>query len=120
MKKVLLLVAVAAVAAVAVPGPQTASGTTQPTILITVRVTVSDTATTFSRYRARRGWGVHFDVRNTGKVPHRIDIAGLVTPVLKPGQKARVSASLEERGRFPYKVTLNARGAKHAGWFTVY
>jgi hypothetical protein len=115
-RKVIPLLAVAALAAALLPA---ASATTQPTITINIRISVTDTGITFSQYRARRGWGVHFLIRNTGKKPHRIDIGGIVSPIIQPGKRSRVSASLEERGRYPFRVTLNP-GPKAKGWFIVY
>jgi hypothetical protein len=114
---VLGLLFLLAVAASAVPS---ATATTRPINIINIRVNVTDFALSMTQYRARRGYGVHFIVTNRGKVPHKVDIGGLVTPVLAPGKRAKVSASLEERGRFPYKVTLNSAGVKHAGWFIVF
>jgi hypothetical protein len=116
MKRLLLLLAVAGVGASLLP---TASATTAPNIIINVRVSVTDSAIKFSPKRARRGWGAHFIVTNTGKRPHRVDIGGLVTPVIQPGNKRRVSASLEERGRYPYRVTLNGT-PRQRGFFIVY
>jgi hypothetical protein len=112
-----LLLSLAAVAAVSA---QSAAATTRPINILNVRVTVTDSALTMSHYRAHRGWGAHFIVTNRGRLPHRVDIGGLLTPVLAPGRRAKVSASLEERGRFPFKVTLNSAGRKHAGWFIVF
>jgi hypothetical protein len=119
--KALVIVAIAALAAggAAMAAP-TGSVTTAPVIIITVRVNVTDTAFTMTRYRARRGWGAHFVVTNAGKKPHRLDIGGLLTPVIAPGKRARVSAGLEERGRYAVKITVNNGGPKHSGWFTVY
>jgi Cupredoxin-like domain len=119
MKRFLLPLAVAAVAAVAASLLPSASATTAPTIIITVRVNVTDSAIRFSQLRVRRGWGVHFVVRNGGKRPHRVDIGGLVTPVIQPGKRGRVSASLEERGRYPFRVTLNGT-PRQKGFFIVY
>ena len=119
MTKLTFLLAAAALAISALPASAAAPTTTAPTIQINVTVRVSDNGVIFSRYRARRGWGVHFNVTNVGKKLHRVDIGGLVTPVIKPGGKARVSANLEERGKYPYKVTLNPAG-KSSGFFIVY
>jgi hypothetical protein len=117
LQLVLGLLFLLAVAAAAVPS---AGATTRPINVINVRVDVTDSTLTMTHYRARRGYGVHFIVTNRGKLPHRVDIGGLVTPLLRPGRRAKVSASLEERGRFPFKVTVNSAGAKHAGWFIVF
>jgi hypothetical protein len=48
-----------------------------------------------------------------------VDIGGLESPVLQPGGKGRVSASLDERGRYPYQV-VGTKVATQKGWFTVY
>ena len=118
MPKMILLVLAAAAAAVTVLPAATA--TTAPTINIDINVTVTDSAVKFARYRARRGWGVDFIVTNRGRKPHKLVIGGLPTPVLRPGKKAMVRAVMEERGRYPFSVTVNAAGAKHKGWFIVY
>ncbi len=116
MKKFLLPLLVAAVAAALLPA---ASATTQPSIVITVRMTVTDNTIKLSHKRARRGWGVHFVLINTGRKPHRVDIGGLLTPIVKPGKQGRVSASLENRGRYPYRVTVNGT-PQQRGFFIVY
>jgi hypothetical protein len=121
LRKVLVVLAVAAAAVIAAAlAAPNGSATTAPVIVITVRVNVTDTAFTMTQYRARRGWGAHFIVTNAGTRPHRVDIGGLLTPIIQPGKRARVSAGLEERGRYPVKITLNNGGPKHSGWFTVY
>lgn len=116
-KKLTLLVAVLAVAVgLLVPG---ASATTAPVIQVNIQVKVTPDGLVFSTKRAMRGWAAHFVVRNTLKKPTRVDIGGLVSPVIRPGGKAKLSASLEERGKFPYKVTLNAP-KRSQGFFVVY
>lgn len=96
-----------------------ASATTVPAAIIPVKVTITDSGIVFSKLRARRGWGVHFDIVNKSTKPAQVDIGGLQSPVLAPGAKGRVSASLDERGRYPYLV-VGAKTAKQKGWFTVY
>lgn len=96
-----------------------ASATTVPAAIIPVKVTVTDTGLVFSRLRARRGWGVHFNIVNKSKKPVQVDIGGLQSPLLQPGGKGRVSASLDERGRYPYEV-VGTTVAKQKGFFTVY
>ena len=115
-KLLLALICVAAVTATVVPS---GTATTQPAIQITIRVTVTDSAIKMSRLSAKRGWGGHFVIRNLGKKPHSVDIGGLRTAAIKPGRKATIKASFEERGSFPFKVLLNSSGAKHTGVFRV-
>src|SRR4051812_25923879 len=104
---ILAVVTVLAVAAALVPVATAARQTTQPAVQIKVNVVITDTGIRFDRLAARRGWGVHFIVKNAGKKPHKLDIGGLVTKVLKPGKSGMLLAALEERGRFAWKVTLN-------------
>jgi hypothetical protein len=119
-KKIAVAVALLlALAAVGVALPD-ASATTRPINVVNIRVNVTDSTLTMTSYRARRGYGVHFIVTNRGTKPYRVDIGGLETPILQPGRRARVSASLEERGRFPFKVTVNSAGRRHSGWFIVF
>ena len=114
-----LMVVVLAALAVAAAFSGGATATTVPAAIIPVKVTITDTGIVFSRLRARRGWGVHFNIVNKSKKPAQVDIGGLESPVLKPGAKGRVSASLDERGRYPYLV-VGTKKAKQKGWFTVY
>ena len=115
-KLLLGLATVAALTAIVVP---TSTATTEPAIQITIKVTLTDSSITMSRLTAKRGWGGHFVIRNTGKKPHSVDIGGLRTGTIKPGGKAVIKASFETRGKYPFKVILNSSGAKHTGIFRV-
>jgi hypothetical protein len=115
--KFLLGLATAAVlTAIVVP---LGAATTEPAIQITIKVTLTDTSITMSRLTAKRGWGGHFVIRNTGKKPHSVDIGGLRTGTIKPGGKALIKASFETRGKYPFRVVLNSSGTKHTGIFRV-
>jgi uncharacterized protein (DUF58 family) len=96
-----------------------ATATTAPAVQVTIKVTVTDKGITMSRYQARRGWAAHFVVRNTGTKPYAVDIGGLLTGLIKPGTRKTVSASLEERGTYPFKVILSSPTKKHSGVFRV-
>ena len=119
MPKTSLRLVVAVAVVVAVVAAPTASATTAPAILLEVKVTVTNDGIAFSRLRARRGWAAHFNVTNRSNRPLQVDIGGLQTRVLKPGQKGRVSASFESRGRYPYLV-VGSTSPKQKGWFVVY
>jgi hypothetical protein len=97
-----------------------ATATTAPAVQMTINVSVNDSGIKMSRYKARRGWAVHFVVRNTGSKPYAVDIGGLLTGPIGPGKKKTVSASLEERGTYPFKVLVPAPSRQHAGVFRVY
>ena len=113
---VTLAVALAALAVILVP---TGGATTQPAIQITIKVTVTDAKISMSQYTARRGWGAHFVIRNLGTKPYTVDIGGLVSKVIAPGKRDVIKASLDERGKYPFKVIPNRASAKHSGVFRV-
>jgi len=115
--RLLLLLAVCSVAALAVLPAATA--TTAPAVQVTIKVTVTDHGIKMSQYTAHRGWAAHFVVRNTGSKPYAVDIGGLLTGPIAPGAKKTVSASLEERGVYPYKVLLTPVPKKYKGIFRV-
>lgn len=111
-----ILLVAAAAALVALPS---ATATTAPAVQVTIKVTVTDKGITMSRLQARRGWAPHFVVRNLGTKPYAVDIGGLLTGPIKPGTKKTVSASLEERGTYPFKVLISPASKKHSGVFRV-
>lgn len=111
---ILLVAAVAALAAL-----PSATATTAPAVQVTIKVTVTDKGITMSRLQARRGWAAHFVVRNLGTKPYAVDIGGLLTGPIRPGTRKTVSASLEERGTYPFKVILSTPTKKHSGIFRV-
>jgi hypothetical protein len=115
--RMLLLLVVGSVAALALLPSATA--TTAPAVQVTIRVTVSDHGIKMSQYTAQRGWAAHFVVRNAGTKPYAVDIGGLLTGPIAPGKKKTVSASLEERGPYPYKVVLTPVPKKYKGIFRV-
>jgi hypothetical protein len=119
MKARTLLGLVAVVAAIAVALVPQASATTAPAVQVTIRVTVSDSGITMSKKTAMRGWAAHFVVRNTGTKTYSVDIGGLLTGPIAPGGKKTVSASLEERGTYPYKVVVPRPTSRHRGIFRV-
>ena len=116
--RLLPLVVVGCLAALALLPSATA--TTAPAVQLTVAVTVNDSGIKMSRYKARRGWAVHFVVRNTGSKPYAVDIGGLVSGPISPGKRKTLSASLEERGRYPFKVLVPAPSRQQVGVFRVF
>ncbi len=117
MKPLLALASVVALTAIAVRSGTATNepATTQPAVQITIRVVVTDSAIKMSRLSAKRGWGGHFVIRNRGKKPHSVDIGGLRTAAIKPGRKATIKASFDERGSYPFSVVLNSAGAEARG-----
>ena len=97
-----------------------ATATTAPAVQMTVNVKITDAGVSMSRYKARRGWAVHFVVRNTGSKPYAVDIGGLLSGPISPGKKKTLSASLEERGKYPFKVLVPSPSRRHVGVFRVF
>ena len=108
MKRILVLLAVAAVS-LAVAAPLSLA-TTSPGYNFKITVTVTDSEVVLSRSLAKRGWLAHFVVTNKGKQTHVFDIGGLKTKPLKPGATGKVGAYLDTRGQYPIKVDNKKRG----------
>ena len=123
LKKGVLVTLVAGLGAVAMLAPA-ATATTEPAVTFFVHVRVTDKQVVFScpacpgDQQFRRGWAAHFDVVNRGTKRYAMDIGGLRTRVLQPGQKQRVSAFFDERGRFPVTI-VGSTVPKHKGWLRV-
>jgi uncharacterized cupredoxin-like copper-binding protein len=110
MKRIVSLVAVAAVAAatlfavVAYGGARTASATT-------VKVAAKDTFRfTLSRKSAPHG-KVTFKVVNKGHLRHDFKIAGKKTKLLKHNQSATLSVTLKKGKRYTYVCTVPGHAA---------
>jgi len=119
MKARTFLGLVALVATIAVALVPQAPATTAPAVQVTIRVTVNDKGIFMATKTAMRGWAAHFVVRNKGTRPYAVDIGGLLTGPIAPGKKKTVSASLEERGTYPYKVVVPSPTSRHRGIFRV-
>jgi hypothetical protein len=111
----MLVIALLAVTlAVGAPASLAREKTTAPGYNFYIGVYVTDKTVTLTRSVGRRGWRAHFIVHNRGKKPHRFDVGGLSTPLIKPGKKSRIGAMLDVRGQYAYKVDNKVRG-----YFTV-
>src|SRR5262245_21543404 len=120
-----LIVLVAALAGAAMLATvPAATATTEPAVTFFVLVPVTDSQVVLScpacpgHNQFRRGWAAHFDVVNLGTKPYTVDIGGLRTRKLQPGEKQRVSAYFTTRGRYQYKVVGSAV-PMHKGWLRV-
>jgi uncharacterized cupredoxin-like copper-binding protein len=54
---------------------------------------------------------VIFNVTNAGKLAHDFKIAGIKTPLLKPGKKASLVVKFAKKGKFPYLCTVPGHAA---------
>ena len=110
MKTGLMLVASLVASLVAVPAVPAGPATTSPGYNFTITVTVKDSDVILSRSVAKRGWRAHFVIANRGTKSHVFEIGGLKTAPIAPGQKRRLGAFLDDRGKFAYKVDRKIRG----------
>jgi Cupredoxin-like domain len=112
MKKGLIVVVASLAASLLVASPAIPAdpATTSPGYNFTITVTVKDNDVTLSRSVAKRGWRAHFVIANRGTKPHVFDIGGLKTAPIAPGQKRKLGAFLDDRGKYPYKVDRKIRG----------
>jgi hypothetical protein len=114
VKLLVVVAAVAASLAVAVPSSLARNATTSPGYNFKIDVYVTDGAVTLSRSVGKRGWLVHFVVHNGGKKAHVFDVGGLKTRPIAPGKVGKLGSFLDVRGQFSYKVD-----GKNRGYFTV-
>lgn len=114
MKRVLVVIAVAAaLLTVAAPSSLARGNTTSPGYNFKIDVTITDKAVTLSRSVAKRGWLAHFVIHNRGTKTHVFDIGGLKRSV-PAGKQGKLGSYLDTRGQYPYKVDNKIRG-----YFTV-
>lgn len=124
VRKSALVVLAAAVVSVAMLAVPTATATTEPAVTFFVQVRVTDSGVVFNcpacpgQKQFRRGWAAHFDIVNRGSKAYIMDIGGLRTAALRPGQKYRVSAYFDTRGRYQFKVVGSPKPG-HKGWLRV-
>ncbi len=116
MKRILTIVAITGTAlAVAAPG-SLARGTavtpttTQPGYNFRINVTITDKGVVLDRNVAKRGWLVHFWIRNKGKKAHVFDVGGLKTKPIAPGALRKLGSFADTRGQYAYKVDTKTRG----------
>jgi hypothetical protein len=114
VKRVLVVIAVAAaLLAVAAPSSLARGTTTSPGYNFRIDVTLTDKTVTLSRSIAKRGWLAHFVITNKGTKTHVFDVGGLKRTVA-PGKVGKVGSYLDTRGQYPIKVD-----GKPRGYFTV-
>jgi hypothetical protein len=107
-----------------------ATATTAPTRAVLVKVTISDKGIStalynsdtapnaaesyFVAYYAMRGQMAYFVIHNRGKRSHNFTVLGRKTNAIRPGKTARFHLVLKQRGKFPYRSTLD-KGKKFSG-----
>lgn len=125
------VVAIALFAALLVAGAAQARPlTTKPQLVVTVRVTITDTSIGLSAHSAPRGVEARFVIRNTGTKAHNFTLNGPKSPAggrqgfsrtLKPGQHVSVQIFLDVRARETYFGGLPADRGKPGirGFFVI-
>jgi len=126
--------ALAAISAVAlVPAAQISAQprTTAPPPVVSIKITITDTAIRMSPKRAQRGAMGRFILFNLGKKPHAFTLGherrgtGTQTGfsrVVEPGRQSILILFLDYRGTLPYLGSLPADRAKARmkGTFTIF
>jgi hypothetical protein len=112
---------VAVLASFAASAPALGStSTTAPGEHATIGVTITDKSiTVLGNDQEARGVIATFLANNFGKKPHNFTIFGKKTKKILPGHTARFTVTLQLRGRYPYRSTLD-NGKGFHGFFTVY
>jgi hypothetical protein len=113
-KALIVAAATAGVLAIAAPATTASPTTTSPGYNFTITVSINEQGAVLSRSVAKRGWRAHFVITNKGTKAHIFDVGGLKTAPIAPGQKRKLGAFLDDRGRFAYKIDRKIRG-----YFTV-
>lgn len=124
MSKGLYAIAAVSVAAL-VPAAQSPAqlGTTAPPEVVTVKITMTDTAFRVTPKAAPRGAIARFVLVNRGKKPHTFALGHTrhgtgsqtgFTKSLKPGEQSILILFLDYRGLLPYRGTLTHDRAKPA------
>ncbi len=107
---------------VAPAAPERSKATTLADIIRPVEVTITDQTITivtdFEREEFIRGGIGDFRIVNEGSMPRNFVIGVQSTPVLAPGEEARLEVEFPVRGLVPYRATVN-RGPGHTGVITV-
>jgi uncharacterized cupredoxin-like copper-binding protein len=107
MLRARILLAALAVAALGLALVPLAGARTQST---TVFVKAKEFSFTLSRKTVVKGT-VTFSVTNAGKLAHDFKIAGVKTPLIKPGKKASLVVKFAKAGKFTYTCTVPGHAA---------
>ena len=124
MRKSLYAAAAVSFVAVVTAGQSSAQPqTTAPPEVVTIKITLTDTAFRVSPKTAPRGDIGRFILVNVGKKPHAFALGHTrrgtgsqtgFTKALKPSQQAVLILFLDYRGQLPYRGTLPADAVKPA------
>ena len=98
-----------------VPFAGAATGRSDSTAAATIVKVKAGAPTTFAftlstKTLAKPG-KVIFEVKNVGKTMHDFKIAGKKTPLLQPGDAAKLSVTFKKKGKYPYVCTVPGHAA---------
>src|SRR2546428_415727 len=108
MLRIRTLLAAVAVLALALTAVQFAAARTHVTTNVTVKA--KEFSFALSTKTGAKGT-VIFNVTNAGKLAHDFKIAGIKSPLLKPGKKASLVVKFAKKGKFPYLCTVPGHAA---------
>jgi uncharacterized cupredoxin-like copper-binding protein len=109
MKRIVSLVAVAAVASVTVFAVVAYAGSNHATAT-TIKVGAKEFKFTLSKKSAPHG-KVTFKVKNNGHIKHDYKIAGKKTKMLSPGKSATLTVTLKKGKKYTYICTVPGHAA---------
>jgi uncharacterized cupredoxin-like copper-binding protein len=98
-----------ALAGLAIVGPaMPASSNTRLVTPIKISVVARDFSYTLSKQKVRAGSTVIFTVTNKGQTDHNLVFTtlGKRTPMLSPGESAKLKVVFRKKGRYPYVCTV--------------
>jgi hypothetical protein len=130
IRSVFALAAVSAVALVPAANGFARPQTTEPTAMLDVYVTITDSKITLSDATGTRGQGVNFWVHNVGRRAHTFVLRGtgpialtslgLGTQLVKPKTTVDLQVYLDFRGQMTYKSTVRTdQNPSMTGTFTI-
>jgi plastocyanin len=108
MKRLLVLLALLVFAVVTAVVPALATSVRESTTAVTV--SGKEFSFTLSKKSGPRGTFV-FRFKNVGNIAHDFKIAGKKTPLIQPGQTARLTVRIAKAGRYPYLCTVPGHAA---------
>jgi outer membrane protein assembly factor BamB len=105
------------------PAPTTTSGSAAPTAPATanaIQVNAGEFFFKLSKSSLDKPGTVTFELKNVGHIVHDLRIDGKQTPLIQPGQTAKLTVAFNKAGKYPYLCTVPGHAAAGMkGVFTV-
>jgi hypothetical protein len=118
--KIPIALAAAIAALVAPPFASAERDTTQPNIVYTIPVVVTDKKIELSHTKVPRGAMIRYTIVNRGSRPYVFQIWKQKTDPIPPKGKARIRVNWDYRGRFVYRTLARGKPAAPHGSIIVF